>query len=88
MSELLKEPDGGVVPDFHVKLQSDTEQPTGDPGKSLTQEVAALREEHKKLTGQIAQLCSAVRALVQMQSVLERAVKSISENPRPDFGVL
>jgi hypothetical protein len=35
---------------------------TGDPGRSLTQEVAALRE-------QVQQLCAAVRQLVQLQSV-------------------
>jgi hypothetical protein len=67
-TEELKEP--AIVPDFHVKLQSDTEQPTGDPGKSLTQEVALLRQ-------QVAQLCQAVRGLVQLQSVLNTAVQQL-----------
>lgn len=60
----------------------------GDAGRSLFAEVRLLREEHTKLTTQIASLCTAVRALVQMQSVLERSVKSLSDSPRADFGVI
>ena len=56
-----------------------SEQPT-DPGKSLVQEIALLRE-------QVQQLCVAVRGLVQLQSVanlkLDAALKG-----QPDCGVL
>jgi hypothetical protein len=68
--ELLKEPDGSVVADFHVKLPSDVEQPTGAPGKSLIREVELLRQ-------QVSQLCQAVRGLVQLQSVLNQGVQQL-----------
>jgi hypothetical protein len=60
--ELLREPDGGVTADFRVNLPSDVEQPAGDPGKSLIREVELLRQ-------QVQQLCTAVRGLVQLQSI-------------------
>ena len=35
-----------IVPDFAVKLQSDTEpQPPGDPGRSLFAEVRVIRQQ-------------------------------------------
>jgi hypothetical protein len=81
-TELLKEPDGGVVADFHVKLQSDTEPPTGDPGKSLVAEVAALRTN-------VQQLCQAVRGLVTLISVLDRKVDTaLKGGIGADCGVL
>jgi hypothetical protein len=61
-TELLKEPDGGVLVDFHVKLQSDTEPQPSDPGKSLVQEIELLRH-------QVQQLCAAVRGLVHLQAI-------------------
>lgn len=81
-TELLKEPEG-VVADFHVKLQSDTEPQPGDPGKSLVAEVAALRTN-------VQQLCQAVRGLVQLQSVLNTAVLHLVKNSSvgPDCGVI
>ena len=69
-AELLQEPKGGAVADFHVKLQSDVEPPAIDPGKSLVQEVALLQQ-------QVAQLCQAVRGLVQLQSVLNQGVQQL-----------
>lgn len=70
-TEMFKEPDGGVVADFHVKLPSDVEPPSpGDPGKSLAKEVALLRE-------QVQQLCQAVRGLVTLQSVLNQGVQQL-----------
>jgi hypothetical protein len=82
-AELLKEPDGGVVADFHVKLQADTQPPAGDPGKSLVQEVALLRN-------QVQQLCAAVRGLVQLQSVLNQGVQQLlkRDGVGPDCGVI
>lgn len=76
--ELLQEP----KPDFHVKLQSDSEQPMGDPGRSLSAEVRLMRE-------QMAQLCQAVRGLVQLQSVLNQAVQQLlKRDGGADFGVI
>jgi hypothetical protein len=69
-TELLKEPDGGVVADFHVKLQSDKEPQPGEPGKSLVQEVALLRQ-------QVQQLCAAVRGLAQLQSVANQKLDAV-----------
>jgi hypothetical protein len=69
-AELLKEPDGGVVADFHVKLQSDKEPQPGEPGKSLTKEVELLRQ-------QVQQLCVAVRGLVQLQSVANQKLDAV-----------
>jgi hypothetical protein len=81
-AELLKEPDGGVVADFHVKLQADVEPPAGDPGKSLVQEVALLRN-------QVQQLCAAVRGLVTLISVLDKKVDTaLKGGPGADFAVL
>jgi hypothetical protein len=62
MSTEPENPNGVVTPDFFVKLPSDKEPPPGDPGKSLTKEVELLRQ-------QVQQLCTAVRGLVQLQSV-------------------
>lgn len=53
--------------DFHVKLPSDTEAPREEPGKSLVQEVALLRQH-------VAQLCQAIRGLVTLISVLDKKV--------------
>lgn len=76
--ELLREP----KPDFHVKLQSDTETPSmGDPGRSLSAEVRLLRE-------QVAQLCQAVRALVQLQSVLNTGVQTLLKGNGANFDVI
>ena len=70
----MKEPDGGMVADFHVKLPSNNEpQPTGDPGKSPVREVELLRQ-------QMQQLCQAVRGLVQLQSVLSQGVQQLLKN--------
>lgn len=74
----------GVVADFHVKLQSDVEAPptAGDPGKSLVQEVALLRQ-------QVAQLCQATRGLVTLISVLDKKVDcALKGGPGADFAVL
>jgi hypothetical protein len=71
-----------VKSDFHVKLQSDTEPPSGDPGRSLSAEVRLLRE-------QIGQLCQAVRGLVTLISVLDKKVDTaLKGGNRPDFGVI
>jgi hypothetical protein len=44
---------------------------------------ASLLEEHKKLTGQIAQLTQAVRGLIQLQAIanqkLDSAIKGNAE---------
>jgi len=69
-TELLKEPDGGVVADFHVKLQSDNQPPADAPGKSLAKEVELLRQ-------QVQQLCAAVRGLVQLQSVANQKLDAV-----------
>ena len=89
-TELLKEPDGGVVADFHVKLQSDTEAPSGDPGRSLVQEVTKLQQEVQLLREQLASLCAAVRGLVQLQTVLNQGVQMLvkSNGIGVDFTVL
>jgi hypothetical protein len=69
-NELIKEPDGGVVADFHVRLPADTEPPSGDPGKSLVKEVELLRQ-------QVAQLCQAVRGLLQLQSIANQKLDAV-----------
>ena len=76
MPELIKEPDG-VVADFHVKLQSDSETPSGDPGRSLFGEVRKLQEEVASLRSNVAQLCVALKTLVQLQSVLNQGVQQL-----------
>lgn len=74
-SELFQEPE--VKADFHVTLPSDTEaKPVGDPGRSLIQEVTKLQHEVQLLREQLASLCQAVRGLVQLQAVLNQAVKA------------
>jgi len=80
-TEEIQEPPSKV--NFYVKLPSDGEQPTGDPGKSLTQEVALLRT-------QVAQLCHAVRGLVQLQAVLNQGVQTLlkRDGVGPDCGVI
>jgi hypothetical protein len=79
-TEMLKEPDG-VVADFHVKLQSDTTPPsTGDPGRSLLSEVRDLRS-------QVAELCKAVRGLVQLQSIANQKLDAALKGS-PNFEVL
>lgn len=80
-TEILKEPDGGVVADFHVKLQSDTEPQPGDPGKSLVAEVAALRTN-------VQQLCTAVRGLVTLLSVLDKKVDVAIKGGTADVGAM
>jgi hypothetical protein len=77
-AEFLQEPD--VKADFHVKLQADTEQPTGDPGRSLTLEVQLLRQ-------QVSELCKAVRGLVQLQSVANQKLDAALKGT-PNFDVL
>jgi hypothetical protein len=80
--ELLREPDGGVVADFRVTLQSDTEPSSGDPGKPLLQEVALLRQ-------QVAQCCQATRGLVTLISVLDKKVDTaLKGGVGADFGVI
>ena len=65
-----------------MKLQSDTEQPMGDPGRSLSAEVRLMRE-------QVGDLCKAVRALVQLQSVLNQGVQQLlKRDGGADFGVI
>jgi len=51
-----------------------------DAGRSLTQEVALLR-------AQVAQLCQAVRSLVQLQSVANQKLDAALSG-KPDFDVL
>jgi hypothetical protein len=77
-TEMLQEPD--VKADFHVKLQSDKEQSTGDPGRSLLNEVRLLRE-------QVTELCKAVRGLVQLQSVANQKLDAALKGS-PNFEVL
>lgn len=76
--ELLQEP----KPDFHVKLQSDTETPSamGEP-RVLSQEVSLLR-------AQVQQLCAAVRALTQLQSILNQAVQQLLKGSGANFEVI
>jgi hypothetical protein len=82
MTELITEPDGGMVPDFHVKLQSDIEPPAGNPGKSLIREVELLRL-------QLADLCRATHALVTFVSVLDKKVDTaLKGGVGADFAVL
>ena len=88
-TELIKEPDGGVIADFHVKLQSDAESPSGDPGKSLISEVSRLSNEVKLLREQHVQLCQAVRGLVTLISVLDKTVDTaLKGGIGADFGVI
>jgi hypothetical protein len=78
--QLLQEP----KPDFFVKLQSDTEPPSRpDGGKSLVAEIDLLRQ-------QVAQLCTAVRGLVILQSVLNQGVQQLlkRDGVGPDCGVI
>jgi hypothetical protein len=71
-----------IVPDFEVRLPSDTEPPMGDPGKSLVAEVTALRTN-------VQQLCTAVRGLVTLLSVLDKKVDTaLKGGVGADFGVL
>ena len=87
-TELLKEPDG-VVADFHVKLQSDSATPSGDPGRSLVAEVRKLQEEVAGLRTNVAQLCQATRGLVTLISVLDKKVDAaLRGGPGADFGVI
>lgn len=81
-TELIKEPDG-VVADFQVKLQSDTEpHPSSDSGKSLNREVELLRQ-------QVQQLCVAVRGLVQLQSIANQKLDvCLKGGPGVDCAVL
>ena len=80
-TEEIKEPQ--ITPDFHVKLQADSEPPADAPGKSLVAEVAALRTN-------VQQLCAAVRGLVQLQSVLNQGVQTLlkRDGGGPDCGVI
>lgn len=88
-TELMKEPDGGVVADFHVKLQSDTEQPTGDPGKSLIREIEKLQVEVGALRTNVQSLCQAVRGLVTLQAVMDKRLEAaLKGGPGADFAVL
>jgi hypothetical protein len=61
---------GAVTPDFFVKLPSDKEPTASEPGKSLVQEVELLRQ-------QVQQLCTAVRGLVQLQSVANQKLDAV-----------
>jgi hypothetical protein len=88
-TEILKEPDGGVVADFHVKLQSDSEAPSGDPGRSLFAEVQKLSTEIASLRTNVAQLCQATRGLVTLISVLDKKVDTaLKGGIGADFAVL
>jgi hypothetical protein len=52
------------------------------PGKSLIQEVTLMRE-------QVQQLCGAVRALVTLQSVMDKKLDTVLKGgPGADFAVL
>jgi hypothetical protein len=54
----------------------------GDSGKSLIKEVGTLRE-------QVQQLCTAVRSLVQLQSVMDRKLDAaLKGGVGADFAVL
>jgi hypothetical protein len=87
-TESIKEPE--IVADFAVKLQSDGVSQVGDPGRSLFTEVTKLQEQVAALRSNVAQLCTAVKALVQLQSVLNQAVKVRLEGggPSADCAVL
>lgn len=76
-----KRPDGGLVPDFHVKLQSDKHPPSPSEGKSLTKEVELLRL-------QVADLCKAVRGLVQLQSVANQKLDAALKGGNAEVGVM
>jgi hypothetical protein len=90
--EILKELNGGVVADFHVKLQADAEPPSPGAGRSLTQEVTKLQHEVQLLREQLASLCAAVRGLVQLNAVLNQGVQMLVKRDGggsgADFAVL
>jgi hypothetical protein len=76
VSEQLREPDGGdvVKADIVVKLQSDQEPPSPFEGKSLIREIKELQGEVAGLRTSVQQLCTAVRGLVTLMSVLDKKV--------------
>ena len=78
-----------VKADFFVKLPSDTEAPMGDPARSLFAETRALREEIAALRTNVAQLCVAVRGLVQLQAVMDKKLDAtLKGGPGVDCAVL
>lgn len=88
-TELLKEPDGVVVADFHVSLQSDKEPPAPGAGKSLVREVEKLQAEVGALRDNVQQLCQATRGLVTLISVLDKKVDAaLKGGVGADFAVL
>jgi len=60
-----------------VKLQSDIEQPTGDPGRSLFTEVQLLKAD-------MQQLCKAVRSLVQFQATANQKLDLVLRSASSD----
>ena len=85
-TELVKEADG-VVADFHVKLQADTEPtPSLALGKSLTKEIEKLQSEVATLRDGVQQLCQAVRGLVKLQAIANQKLDS-ALNGNPFFEV-
>lgn len=61
---------------------SEEQQPSGDPGRSLIQEIDRLREQQAELT-------KAVRALCTLMSVLDKKVDTaLKGGVGADFAVL
>jgi hypothetical protein len=56
------------------------QEPAGDPGKSLIRGVELLRE-------QVAQLCTAIRSLIHLQSVANQKLDAAITG-KADFTVL
>lgn len=71
-----------IIPDFEVRLQSDTEPQPTPTGKSLIAEVQLLRE-------QVQQLTQVVRGLAQLQSVANQKLDAALKGGHgADFAVL
>ena len=91
MSEQFREPDGDDVAkaDIVVKLQSDEEPPPLSEGKSLIREIEKLQGEVAGLRSNVQQLCTAVRGLVTLQSVMDKKLdNALKGGVSADCGVI
>jgi hypothetical protein len=63
-------------------MSTEQQQPAGDPGKSLVREIELLR-------AQVAQLTQATRALVTLQSVMDKKLDvALKGGAGADFAVI